>query len=139
MKQIRSTQASNTPLTLAYHDYVIFEAIDQNERFEFIGDELEDLAQQLYDLYEEGKCKYIQFVKEWEECTGFATEPITPSSSPTTSILLDIDDTIKALQQDIEIDVFENDTLVLKKDVIMFKNFLQKHRNQQIKIYAVRG
>ncbi|MDJ1484289.1 hypothetical protein QNI16_27580 [Cytophagaceae bacterium YF14B1] len=80
-------------LTTFDGDDLIFETLDGEAKFVMRYLEFEELARSLFDSHFTNKqCKYIQIVKEWNECIGFN------GVENKHSVIEDIADTIDALR-----------------------------------------
>jgi len=93
--------------------------------------EFEWLAQKLlHTCWEENKCKYVQIVKEWNECVGFNDVKEIPS------IIADIDDTINALKTlQYEPVVTDYYGVMDETDAKALIHFFTIHKATGIKIY----
>jgi len=85
------------------------------------------LTSQLFKNWKDGKSKYIQILKEWNEYTGFN------GADETSSEILDIVDTINALKLIKGVDKVEFNTLS-KKDLKLLIDFLKSNQNKKLKI-----
>jgi hypothetical protein len=127
MNEIKTSGSKETPPHGAFDDYVIIESIDTNERILIRPEEFEFLTHKLFDNWRSGKSKYIQLLKEWNECIGFNSVSETPS------ILEDIDDTINAIQLIEGVDQVTFATLT-KKDVKLILDFILSNKSNELKI-----
>ncbi len=91
--EYKTAWAKKLPPYGAFDDYVILEVASSKERFLMRPAEFDFLARQLHmNCWEKKKSKYIQMLREWNECTGFADLEERPSP------LFDLADTIEALK-----------------------------------------
>ncbi len=122
MKEFQTASVKETPPYGAFDDYVYIEAIENMERFAMRPEEFEFLTNQLFDNWMKRDSKYIQILKEWNECIGFNDLDETPS------IILDIQDTIEALSLT-KGSTSENYIKMTQEDLQVLIKFLK--RNQQ--------
>ncbi|MGH1387786.1 hypothetical protein [Kordia sp.] len=71
MNEIRTSGAKESSYGV-FDDYVIIESIDTNERILMRPEEFEFLISQLFENWKKKKSKYIQLLKEWNECAYFS-------------------------------------------------------------------
>lgn len=74
------------------------------------------------------KSKYIQLIREWNECTGFNDINEKPS------ILKDNEDTIHAIEQIEGVDKLEFAKMT-NDDLKLLLAFLGRHRERELKIW----
>lgn len=127
MIEIRTSWSKETPPYGSYDDYIIIESNESQKRFLIRPNEFEFLIGQLFDNWKNKKSKYIQILKEWNECIGFEDVDEIPST------IQDIDDTISAIQlvqgsEEIEYGKMSNADLKLLLD------FLVSNKNTELKI-----
>lgn len=127
MNEIRTSGAKESSYGV-FDDYVIIESIDTNERILMRPEEFEFLISQLFENWKKKKSKYIQLLKEWNECTGFDDTEEKPS------ILLDVKDTIHAIQLVEGVDKVTFATLT-KIDLKLLLNFFIKNQHHKLKIW----
>lgn len=82
----------------------------------------------MLDNWNKGKSKYIQILKEWNEGIGFYDNQEVPS------ILLDVSDTIDAIQLIHGVESMEFGKLV-QTDIQLIVDFLIKNQHHTIKIW----
>jgi len=92
MNEIKTSWSKETSPYGAFDDYVIIESIDRKERILIRPEEFEYLTSKLFENWKKQKSKYIQILKEWNECSGFNDIHEKPS------IIIDNHDTINALK-----------------------------------------
>ena len=112
----------------ALDDYVIIESTEADERILMRPQEFDDLANQLYDNWELRKSKYIQLLKEWNECTGFCGVGGNPS------IIKDAADTIVAMQLLKGTEEIKYGS-ISQQDLEMLLAFLQRNEGKELKIW----
>lgn len=128
MNELRTSWAKENPPFGTFDDSIIIEAIDSNERILMRPEEFDFLASQLLDNWNKGKSKYIQILKEWNESIGFYDVLETPS------VLLDVSDTIDAMQLIHGVESMEFGKLV-QTDIQLIVDFLIKNQHHIIKIW----
>lgn len=128
MNEIRTSGSKVTPPWGAFDDYIILESIDTNERVLIRPEEFQFLTSELFNNWKKGKSKYVQFLREWNECTGFNDLDENPS------ILLDIKDSIEAIKLITGVDKPEH-TKLTNTDIKLIIDFLIKNENNKIKIW----
>ncbi|MDJ1473065.1 hypothetical protein QNI19_19755 [Cytophagaceae bacterium DM2B3-1] len=111
-------------------DDLIFETLDGEAKFVMRYLEFEELVRSLFDsCFTSKQCKYIQIVKEWNECIGF--NGIKSESS----VIEDIPDTIDALRT-LDYEELVNKYYGMeKKDAEALIQFLTVYSSKGIKIY----
>ncbi len=128
MNEIKTSWSKETPQYGAFDDYVIIESIDNNKRILIRPEEFEFLTSKLFENWKKEKSKYIQLLKEWNECSGFNSIGNKPS------ILLDISNTINAIKLIEGVDKMEFATLT-KQDLNLFLDFLIQNENSRLRIW----
>lgn len=127
MNEIRTSGSKEYPYG-AFDDYVIIESVDTDERILIRPEEFAFLASQLFENWKKRKSKYIQLLKEWNECTGFDDIEENPS------ILLDIKDTIHAIQLVEGVDKITFAALT-KNDLKLLLDFFVQNQHHKLKIW----
>lgn len=131
----------NPPIDNAEDDEaVVFHTSDMQNRFVFLKGEFDNLCQGLHSLcWKDKAIPYLQFVREWNECTGY--NDITSQKSK----ICDVDDCIEALEllsKRLEVEKHfleeQSDDHGLyspsTKDLGKFRTFLQEVSSAQIYI-----
>ncbi|WP_156152585.1 hypothetical protein [Flammeovirga sp. OC4] len=128
MIEIKTSWSKETPPYGAFDDYVIIESIDRKERILIRPEEFEYLTSKLFENWKKQKSKYIQILKEWNECSGFNDIDAKPS------IIMDNRDTINALKL-IEGDGVMKFATLTKKDLEILIDFLLRNEKDKLKIW----
>ncbi|WP_299683591.1 hypothetical protein [uncultured Dokdonia sp.] len=128
MNTIQTSWAKDTPPHGTFDDYVIIASKDTNERILMRPEEFEFLTATLFENWKKGKSKYIQLLKEWNECLGFNDMNENPS------ILLDTNDTIEAIKLIDGVDTMMFATLT-KNDLKLLLDFLIKNQKNRLTIW----
>ncbi len=128
MNEIRTSWCNIKPQYGTFDDYVIIESLDLNERVLIRPEEFDFITIQLYDNWILGKSKYIQLLKEWNECIGFNY------SDENVSIVLDNEDTMEAIKQLKGIKKIEF-AKVTEEDLKLILAFLIRNKGKQLKIW----
>lgn len=130
MNEIRTSSSKVTPSYGAFDDYIIIESIDANERIQIRLEEFEFQASQLFENWQKKESKYIQLLKEWNECIGLESVDEKPS------ILLDVSDTIDALKLIEGVDAAAADYGTLtKNDLKLLLDFFTRNQHHKLKIW----
>ena len=127
MIEVKTYWAKKIASYPSFDDYVFIESIDENKRLLIRPEEFEFITSELFKNWQHGKSKYIQILKEWNECIGFN------DIDKTSSEILDIVDTINALKHINAVDKVEFNTLS-KKDIKLIIDFFKSNRNERLKI-----
>ena len=127
MNEIKTSWSKETPPYGAFDDYVIIESIERKERILIRPEEFEYLTSKLFENWRKQKSKYIQILKEWNECSGFNDIDEKPS------IIIDNRDTINALKLIEGVDEMKFATLT-KKDLEILIDFLVRNEKGRLKI-----
>ncbi|MCH2196514.1 hypothetical protein [Kordia sp.] len=127
MNKLRTSWSKKNPPFGAFDDYIIIEAIDSNGRILIRPEEFDFLASKLLDNWNKDKSRYIQILKEWNEVIRFYDVLETPS------VLLDVSDTIDAMQLIHEVESMEFGKLV-QTDIQLIVDYLIKNQLHTIKI-----
>ncbi|MBD0404913.1 hypothetical protein [Flammeovirga sp. EKP202] len=128
MNEIKTNWSKETPPYGAFDDYVNIESIDRKERILIRLDKFEYLISKLFENWRKQKSKYIQILKEWNECSGFNDIDEKPS------IIMDNRDTINALKLIEGVDEMKFATLT-KKDLDILIDFLVRNEKDKLKIW----
>ncbi len=127
MIEIKTYWSKESPPFGAFDDYVIIESSDKNERILIRPEEFNFLTSELFKNWKKGKSKYIQILKEWNECSGFN------DINETSSEILDVMDTIDALRMINGVAKVEYNT-VTKNDLKLIIDFLISNQNKKLRI-----
>ena len=127
MNEIRTNWCKQAPLYGAFDDCVIIESIEANERVLIRPEEFDFLPHLLYDNWMLRRSKYIQLLREWNECAGFNDLEEKPST------LNDIQDTINAIQLLEGVSELEFDKISME-DMKLILEFLIRNKASEIKI-----
>ena len=128
MNEIKTSWSKESPPYGAFDDYVIFESIDKNERILIRPEEFDFLIAQLFENWKKRKSKYIQILREWNECSGFNGIDEKPS------IILDNRDSINAIKLIKGVKEMKFATLT-KRDVETLLVFLIRNETSKLKIW----
>lgn len=128
MNELRTSWCNEKPLYGTFDDYVIIESHNLNERILLRPEEFNFIMVKLYDNWKLGKSKYIQLLKEWNECIGFN------GIDENVSIILDNEDTIEGLKELKGTTKLEF-AKVTENDLKVVLAFLIRNRRQQLKIW----
>ena len=128
MNEIKTSWSKETPPYGAFDDYVIIESIDTNERFLIRPEEFEFLTSRLLQNWKKRKSKYIQILKEWNECSGFNDIDEKPS------MIMDYNDTVNAIKLIEGVDEVRFAALT-KNDLGLLLDFLVRNENSKLKIW----
>ena len=128
MKEIKSKWSREVPSYGAFDDYVIIASKAGNERILMRPEEFEYITTQLYENWLLKKSKYIQLLKEWNECIGFNGLDEHPST------LKDNEDTIAAIKlvQGTETLMYGDMT---NEDLELLLAFLVRNKRNELKIW----
>lgn len=128
MNEIKTSWSKKTPPYGAFDDYVIIESIDRKERVLIRPEEFDYLISKLLENWKKQKSKFIQILKEWNECSGFNDVDQKPS------IIIDNLDTINAIKLIEGVDEMKFATLT-KKDLGILIDFLVRNEKSKLKIW----
>lgn len=128
MTEIRTSWSKQKPPYGTFDDYVIIESIGGDEKILIRPEEFDYLTNQLHDNWMLRKSKYIQLLREWNECTGFNDVEGNPS------IIIDKEDTINAIKQLEGVDELEFAKMT-KDDLKLILAFLIRNKEEELKIW----
>ncbi len=125
MNEFRTAGASKVIEYPVFQDFIIIETTKQ--RLVIHNDEFEYILNTFFNNFKEGKSKYIQILKKWNECIGFSAIEEGPS------LINDIEDTIEAFKL---IEGVEKEELfkITNKDLKLILSFLVENKNEELKI-----
>jgi hypothetical protein len=126
-KEYRTTWSREDPPYGAFDDFVVFESMLHGDRMYIRPEEFGDLMSRVSDCYQEGRIKYIQILKEWNELTGFCDIDETPSR------LHDIKEFIDSLRM-IRGAKNKEFAKIMQDDIQLVIDFLVEHQNGDISI-----
>ncbi|WNJ17148.1 hypothetical protein [Pontibacter sp. G13] len=128
MTEIQTSWSKQSPPYGAFDDYVIIESSEAQERICIRPEEFEYVANQLFDNWKLKKSKYIQMLREWNECTGFNDMEGNPS------ILTDIEDSIHAIKGIEGVHEVEFSKMT-HEDLKLLLGFFERNQNGVLKIW----
>lgn len=70
-KEFRTSWSKEHPPYGAFDEYVVFESLENHNKFFIRPEEFDFMMGRLFDRWKEGKIGYIQILKEWNELSGY--------------------------------------------------------------------
>ena len=125
MNSIKTYWSSRLPPYGAFDDFVIIESVEAGDRLVIRPEEFDFIALHLFNNWKKKKSKYIQILKEWNECIGFNGEENIASK------LNDVNTTIKALKLIEGVKESEFGKL-LQKDLEIIIAFFERNLNNDV-------
>jgi hypothetical protein len=126
-KEYRTTWSKEDPPYGAFDDYVVFESMLDGDRVYVRPEEFNDLMGKVFDSFQEGKIKYIQVLKEWNELTGFCDIDENPSRLHDTEEFLDSLRIINGSKE-------KEFAKIMQDDIQLLVDFLVEHKNEDISV-----
>ncbi|MCH2225837.1 MAG: hypothetical protein MK066_13790 [Crocinitomicaceae bacterium] len=128
MTEIKTSWSKEKPPYGAFDYFVIIESSKSKERILIRPEEFEYLTNQLFDNWKLKKSKYIQLLREWNECTGFNDIEENPS------IIKDIEDSINAIKGIVGVNEVEFAKMT-NEDLKLLLVFFERNKSEELIIW----
>ena len=128
MENLKTTWAKETPPYGSFDDYVILESLKTKIQLLIRPEEFDFIMDQLFENFKAGKSKYVQVLKEWNECIVYEGIHETPS------LIHDVDDFLSAIEMVVCEDKKQYGILN-RSDKELIINFLNQYKEEGVMIF----